>query len=73
MQLAKQWLTNTREIMQRIEDTQMDNIRKAAEVMADSIEAGKRLPGLTINCRQALGDGSHVFLEAVNRRPNCYR
>ena len=36
--LAKQWLSNTREIMTRIEETQMDNIRKAAEVMADSIE-----------------------------------
>jgi uncharacterized phosphosugar-binding protein len=39
MLLAKQWLENTRNIMQRIEDTQMDNIRKAAEAMADSIEA----------------------------------
>lgn len=36
--LAKQWLTNTREIMTRIEETQMDNIKKAAELMADSIE-----------------------------------
>ncbi len=41
MSLAKQWLDNTRAIMQQIEDTQMDNIRKAAEVMADSIEAGR--------------------------------
>jgi uncharacterized phosphosugar-binding protein len=39
--LAKQWLNNVREIMTRIEDTQMDNIRKAAEIMADSIEAGR--------------------------------
>ena len=39
--LAKQWLNNTREIMSRIEETQMENIRKAAEVMADSIEAGR--------------------------------
>lgn len=39
--LAKQWLKNTRDVMSRIEDTQMDNIRKAAEVMADSIEAGR--------------------------------
>lgn len=39
--LAKQWLTNARDIMNRIEETQMDNIRQAAEVMADSIEAGR--------------------------------
>jgi uncharacterized phosphosugar-binding protein len=36
--LAKQWLTNARDIMTRIEETQMDNIREAATVMADSIE-----------------------------------
>ena len=41
MTLAKQWLDNTRDIMKQIEDTQMENIRKAAEVMADSIEAGR--------------------------------
>lgn len=39
--LAKQWLNNARDIMTRIEETQLDNIRKAAEVMADSIEAGR--------------------------------
>jgi uncharacterized phosphosugar-binding protein len=39
--LAKQWLTNARAVMSRIEETQMENIRKAAEVMADSIEAGR--------------------------------
>jgi uncharacterized phosphosugar-binding protein len=39
--LAKEWLNSAREIMTRIEDTQMDNIRKAAEIMADSIEAGR--------------------------------
>jgi uncharacterized phosphosugar-binding protein len=39
--LAKQWLNNTREVMSRIEETQMENIRRAAEVMADSIEAGR--------------------------------
>lgn len=39
--LAKEWLKNTREIMSRIEETQMDNIRKAAEVMADSIECDR--------------------------------
>jgi len=39
--LAKQWLNNAREVMTRIEETQMDNIRKAAAIMADSIEAGR--------------------------------
>ena len=39
--LANQWLNNVREIMSRIEETQMENIRKAAEIMADSIEAGR--------------------------------
>jgi len=37
--LAKQWLDNTRSIMDKIERTQMGNIRKAAEIMADSIQA----------------------------------
>ncbi len=36
--LAKQWLENTRNIMGLIEETQMDNIRKSAEIMADTIE-----------------------------------
>ncbi|CAL1517196.1 sugar isomerase domain-containing protein [Chitinophaga sp. MM2321] len=39
--LAKQWLDNARNVMTRIEETQMDNIRKAAEVMAASIECGR--------------------------------
>jgi uncharacterized phosphosugar-binding protein len=39
--LAKQWLSNARDVMSRIEETQMENIRKAAEVMADSIEVGR--------------------------------
>ncbi len=39
--LAKQWLNNARDVMSRIEETQMENIQKAAEVMADSIEAGR--------------------------------
>lgn len=39
--LAKQWLSNARSVMDRIEETQMDAIRKAAEVMADSIESGR--------------------------------
>ncbi|HKP31502.1 MAG TPA: sugar isomerase domain-containing protein [Chitinophagaceae bacterium] len=37
--LATQWLNNVRKIMDQIEKTQMDNIRRAAEIMADSIEA----------------------------------
>jgi uncharacterized phosphosugar-binding protein len=39
--LAKQWLENARSVMDNIENTQMDNIRKAAEAMADTIEAGR--------------------------------
>lgn len=39
--LAKQWLNNARDVMNNIEDTQIENIQKAASVMADSIEAGK--------------------------------
>ncbi|GAB6122547.1 sugar isomerase domain-containing protein [Dysgonomonas termitidis] len=37
--LALQWLANARDIMQKIEETQLENIKKAAEVMADSIES----------------------------------
>jgi len=36
--LATQWLNNARDIMTRIEETQIENIRKAAAVMADTIE-----------------------------------
>jgi uncharacterized phosphosugar-binding protein len=39
--LAMQWLSNARDVMSRIEETQMDQIRKAAEVMADTIECGR--------------------------------
>ncbi len=39
--LAKQWLSNARGIMDKIENTQMENIKKAAGVMADSIAAGR--------------------------------
>ncbi len=35
--LALEWLANARGIMQKIEDTQLENIKKAAEAMADSI------------------------------------
>lgn len=39
--LAKKWLKNARSIMDKIEETQLENITKAARVMADSIEAGR--------------------------------
>ena len=39
--LAHEWLKQARTVMDRIEETQTDNIRKAAEVMADSIAAGR--------------------------------
>lgn len=39
--LAKEWLKNARDVMSCIEETQMDNIRRAAEVMADTIECGR--------------------------------
>ncbi|ANH83026.1 SIS domain-containing protein [Niabella ginsenosidivorans] len=39
--LATQWLNNVRSIMTKIEETQMDFIKKAATVMADSIECGR--------------------------------
>lgn len=39
--LATQWLDNARDVMRAIEQTQQDNIRKAAGVMADSIQAGR--------------------------------
>ncbi|MGB2869864.1 MAG: sugar isomerase domain-containing protein [Bacteroidota bacterium] len=39
--LAQQWLVNARAVMNRIEESQMENIRSAAGVMADSIQAGR--------------------------------
>jgi uncharacterized phosphosugar-binding protein len=39
--LAKKWLSNARSIMDKIEETQLENITEAATVMADSIEAGR--------------------------------
>ena len=39
--LAKQWLNNARSVMDRIEETQIENIHRAAEIMADSIDAGR--------------------------------
>ena len=39
--LAKKWLENARSIVDQIEATQMGNIEKAAQLMADSIESGR--------------------------------
>lgn len=36
--LAKEWLSNAHGIMNKIEETQLENIKKAAIIMADSIE-----------------------------------
>jgi uncharacterized phosphosugar-binding protein len=41
MKLAKLWLQHARTIMDNIENSQMDNIEKAALIMADTIEAGR--------------------------------
>ena len=38
---AKEWKRNAFAVMDKIEATQMDNIRKVAEVMADTLEAGR--------------------------------
>jgi uncharacterized phosphosugar-binding protein len=37
--LALQWLSNTRSVLDEIESTQLDSIRRAARLMADSIAA----------------------------------
>ena len=37
--LARQWLSNTRSVLDDIESTQLDTIRRAAALMADSIAA----------------------------------
>jgi len=39
--LALEWLNNARNVMNNIEERQLENIRKAAEVMADTIECGR--------------------------------
>src|SRR5580765_3790519 len=39
--LAKTWLQNARSIMDKIENTQLENIQRAATVMANTIEAGR--------------------------------
>lgn len=49
--LAKEWLNNARGIMDKIESTQMENIQKAAEIMADTI--GKERWVHTFGCGHA--------------------
>ncbi|MBP7462430.1 MAG: sugar isomerase domain-containing protein [Candidatus Delongbacteria bacterium] len=39
--LSKEWLKNVRGVMQKIEDTQEENIKQAAMAMADTIQAGR--------------------------------
>jgi uncharacterized phosphosugar-binding protein len=39
--LALEWLKNARKVMDDIESSQLENIRKSAEIMATSIEAGR--------------------------------
>ncbi|MEN6619725.1 MAG: sugar isomerase domain-containing protein [Rikenellaceae bacterium] len=39
--LALEWLKNARDVMSTIEDSQLENIKKAATLMADSIEANR--------------------------------
>ena len=39
--LSSRWLSATRSVLDEIESTQEDQIRRAAEVMADSIQAGR--------------------------------
>ena len=38
---AKDWLKNAHDVMNTIEQTQMENVRKAATLMADTIQAGR--------------------------------
>ncbi|MFA6335346.1 MAG: sugar isomerase domain-containing protein [Bacteroidales bacterium] len=49
--LALEWLKNARDVMSKIEDSQLENIKKAATVMADSIEAGRMVH--TFGCGHA--------------------
>lgn len=39
--LAIEWLNNARAVMSKIEESQLEKIKKAAELMADSIQAGR--------------------------------
>ena len=41
---AKDWLKNAHDVMNTIEATQMENVRKAATIMADTIEKGRWVP-----------------------------
>ena len=45
--LAQQWLNNTRAVMDRIEQTQLDNIRRAAVAMAGIYVTDERLKTLS--------------------------
>ena len=38
---AKDWLNNAHALMHTIEESQMENVKKAATIMADSIQAGR--------------------------------
>jgi uncharacterized phosphosugar-binding protein len=39
--LALEWMSNARGVMDKIEETQKENIKEAAELMANSIQAGR--------------------------------
>ena len=60
--LAKTWLQQARSVMDKIEETQLGNIQKAATIMADTIEAGRwvhtfgcvMLPFLLRKCTRVL-------------------
>ncbi len=39
--LANEWLGNARNVLDAIEQTQMENLRRAAEIMADTIQCGR--------------------------------
>src|SRR5512136_1217882 len=49
--LAQEWLTNVRSVIEKIEQTQLPNIRAAAAVMADTIQAGRWVH--TVGCGHA--------------------
>src|SRR6266850_5719907 len=39
--LAQEWIRNAKKVMDNIESTQLENMKRAATIMADSIEAGR--------------------------------
>ena len=49
--LALEWLKNARAVMSNIEESQLENIKKAATIMADSIQAGRMVH--TFGCGHA--------------------